>query len=107
MAKPTLLYASPFPPQQSGISAYSAALVRALAAHFDVTLLTDDYAITDVGLALDFPRIRHGRDRIDPRRFAHRLYNIGNQPYFHGFIYEQALAHPGVVILHDVVLYYL
>jgi glycosyltransferase involved in cell wall biosynthesis len=107
MAKPTLLYASPFPPQQSGISAYSAALVRGLAAHFDVTLLTDDYAITDVGIALDFPRVRHGRDRVDLGRFDHRLYNVGNQPYFHGFIYEHALAHPGSVILHDVVLYYL
>src|SRR5262249_42734596 len=73
----------------------------------DVTLLTDDYAITDVGVAFDFPRVRHGRDRCDLGRFDFRLYNIGNQPFFHGFIYEHALAHPGTIILHDVVLYYL
>ena len=47
MPKPSLLYASPFPPQRSGISECSAALVRALSGFFRVTLYTDNYEIDD------------------------------------------------------------
>jgi hypothetical protein len=107
MPRPSLAYVSPFPPVKSGISAYSAALVRGLAAHFDVTLVTDDYDLADPALTRDFGVLRRGRDPIDLARFDHRLYNIGNQPFYHGFMYDWALRWPGAVILHDLVLYYL
>lgn len=107
MGRKSLLYASPFLPVQSGISAYSSVLVRGLAEYFDVTLLIDDYEISDAGLRERFPILRNQDARDAIGTFDHRLYNVGNQPYYHGYIYDCALRWPGTVILHDVVLYYL
>ncbi len=106
MEKPTLLYASPFPPMQSGISDYSVVLVRALSEKFDITLYTDDYCIQDKALE-DYPVLKHGVDEIDFDKFEYIIYNIGNNPDFHSYIYEQCMKHPGMVILHDMVIYFL
>lgn len=105
-SKPKLLYASPFPPKKSGISDYSVALVKALSKEYDITLFTDNYDITDESLSA-FPRVRYWVDDIDFDSFDFRIYNIGNHPGFHGYIYETAIKHPGMVILHDFMLYYL
>lgn len=106
MNKPKLLYASPFPPLQSGISDYSTVLIKALSAYFDITLYTDNYNISDRTMAA-FPVLKYKRDIVDYNAFDCLIYNIGNNPDFHSYIYETALEHPGTVILHDVVLYYL
>ena len=106
MAKSTMLYASPFPPKKSGISDYSVQLVKALSEYFEITLYTDNYFIEEESLK-DFPALRHGYDEIDFDSFEYKVYNIGNQPGFHWYIYEAAIKHPGMIILHDFVLYYL
>lgn len=105
MNKPKLLYASPFPPMESGISDYSVVLVKALAEKFDITLYTDDYEIKDSSLK-EFPVIRHGKAKPDFSRYSYLLYNMGNNVMFHGYLYEMMLRHPGTVILHDMVLYH-
>jgi len=104
--KPTMLYASPLPPQKSGISDYSVALIKALSKVYDITLYTGNYVLDEPSLA-EYPVLRHGYDDIDFDLFDYRVYNIGNHPGFHGFIYEAAIKHPGMVILHDFMLYYL
>ncbi len=104
--KPSMLYASPFPPVKSGISDYSVCLVKALSALFDITLYSDNYDIEDLRLA-GFPVLKHGVDLVDFNSFDYRVYNIGNQPEYHGYIYEAAVEHPGMIILHDYMLYYL
>lgn len=106
MNKPRLLYASPFPPKQSGISDYSVVLVDALSKYFDITLFIDDYSITEESLKV-YDVVRYGIDYIDYDSFDYIIYNIGNQPDFHSYIYETALKHPGLIILHDMVVYYL
>ena len=104
--KPTMLYASPLPPQKSGISDYSVALIKALSKVYDITLYTGNYILDEPSLT-DYPVLRHGYDDIDFNSFDYRIYNIGNHPGFHGFIYEAAIKHPGMVILHDYMLYFL
>ena len=104
--KPSLLYASPFPPQKSGISDYSEVLVNELAKKFDITLYSDDYEIESPSLK-KYPVLKNGVDTVEFDCFDHIIYNIGNNPWFHGYIYEAAIKHPGMVILHDFVLYYL
>ena len=64
MAKPTMLYASPFPPKKSGISDYSVVLVKALSEFYDITLYSDNYIIEEDSLKA-FPVVRHGYDEID------------------------------------------
>ena len=103
----TLLYASPFPPKKSGISDYSETMVYGLKKYFDVTLLTDDYRLSNEKLYEDFDVKVYGRDKIDFNRFDSILYNAGNCAAFHKYIYDCALKHPGFIILHDLVLYYL
>ena len=104
---PSLLYASPFPPQRSGISSYSRILVQALSRRFEVTLLSGGFNGEEAGLGGQFPTIRYGTDSQDFSAFDHVLYNVGNNLRYHAFIYEAFLAHPAPIILHDVVLYYL
>ncbi len=106
MSKKSLLYASPFPPQKSGISDYSVELAHALEKHFDVTLFTDNYKVKH-SLIANIPVVRYGEDEIDFDKYDYLVYNVGNNPDFHSYIYEAALAHPGMIILHDYMLYYL
>lgn len=105
MCKPSLLYASPFPPQESGISDYSVALTQVLREYFDITLYVAGPIADPV--ATQFRVLRHGVDPIPFDDFDYRFYHIGNNPWFHGYIYEAALRHPGVVLLHDLIIYYL
>ncbi len=71
------------PPAKSGIADYSAALVEALHRHAQVTV--QEQAGPAAGLG---------------------LYQIGNNGH-HAFVYEEALRHPGVVVLHESNLHHL
>lgn len=103
----TLLYASPFSPKKSGISDYSETMVYGLKKYFDVTLLIDDYRLSNGRLYEDFDVKVYGRDKINFNGFDSMLYNVGNCAAFHKYIYDCALKHPGFIVLHDLVLYYL
>jgi len=104
MDKPTLLYASPFPPMKSGISDYSVILVNVLKKNFNITLLIEDYEITDEAVK-DFPVLIYKKDNIDFDSFDHIIYNMGNNADFHSYIYEAALEHQGIIIQHDLVIF--
>ena len=108
MKKPTLLYVSPLPPDQSGISDYSSVLVKNLRDRFDITLYSDirKEDLSDNSLN-EFPLLTVGVDPLDVTQFDYCIYNIGNNPHFHEYIYELALIKPGLVILHDYIIYYL
>jgi glycosyltransferase involved in cell wall biosynthesis len=68
---------SPLPPQRTGVADYSAALLVALR--------------------------RLGKVEVGARDADVCLYHLGNNS-LHRAIYERALAHPGIVVLHDAVL---
>jgi len=70
---------APLPPQRTGVADYAAALLEALRRHGDVR-----YATAHCDAA---------------------LYHLGNNR-LHRDIYRRALAHPGVVVLHDAVLHH-
>jgi glycosyltransferase involved in cell wall biosynthesis/SAM-dependent methyltransferase len=73
------------PPSKSGIADYSDALVREMTREADVTVF---------------------EEAADPSAFDVPLYHIGNNPW-HGFAYETALRHPGVVVMHEANLHHL
>lgn len=81
-----LALVSPMPPSRSGIADYSAALFSALHDVVDVS------AFSSAG--------------FDPSNYDLVVYQIGNNPH-HGFAYELALKHPGVVVLHESNLHHL
>lgn len=76
------------PPAKSGIADYSAALVEPL------------------GRLADLRVFDSAAEAFDPARFDVAVYQVGNNPY-HEFVYEAAMRHPGVVVLHEANLHYL
>ena len=79
---------SPLPPARSGIADYSATLLGELGKLADVTVFSaapENFRSEDYDVA---------------------LYQIGNNAH-HDFCYETALAHPGVVVLHEANLHHL
>ncbi len=82
-----IAFFSPLPPAKSGIADYSATLLEELAKLAEVDVFSS---------AAGF----------DPGRHGIALYQIGNNG-FHEFCYEAAIAHPGVVVLHEANLHHL
>ncbi len=99
-------YFSPFPPKQTGIATYSDHLVAEVRKIIEVDCYDfDNAAATNAadGFA-DFAV--HGRIR-DLTQYDNVVYHLGNNPGFHLDIYRTFRAFPGIVVLHDVVLYFL
>jgi glycosyltransferase involved in cell wall biosynthesis/SAM-dependent methyltransferase len=76
------------PPSKSGIADYSEALAAEMAKRACLSVF--DKATTF----------------FDPSAHDVALYHIGNNPW-HGFAYETALRHPGVVVMHEANLHHL
>jgi len=79
---------SPLPPCRSGIADYSETLVEHLKHLVDLEVFAD------------------GDRPFDASRFDIALYHLGNNPH-HGFVYEAALRHSGVVVMHESNLHHL
>jgi glycosyltransferase involved in cell wall biosynthesis len=95
----------PLPPLRTGVADYNTSLLEQLAATCNVEL------VVDVGYAPELPRgverVRRvsevGIDAVaDPE--VVRVYQMGNNARYHGFMYPHMVNTPGVVVLHDVVL---
>jgi glycosyltransferase involved in cell wall biosynthesis len=104
-----LAYFSPFPPQKSGISDYSEALLPYLTAYYDIDLWTTESRIND-SLSEVFPTINYHASKkqlAKLKNYDKIIYNLGNNPEFHAEMYDVFLKFPGYVILHDYVLFFL
>jgi len=102
--KPRLAFVSPLPPERTGIADYSAELLPALAAHYDI----------DVVVAQDLVDTPWANGRHDKVRDAAWLrthaaeidrvvYQVGNSP-FHQHMLPLLREIPGTVVLHDFYL---
>jgi len=79
---------SPLPPERSGIADYSEALLEPLRHLAQVEVFSQ------------------ASQPFDAARFDIALYQMGNNAC-HGFVYEAALRHPGVVTMHESNLHHL
>ncbi len=102
---------SPLPPRKSGIADYSAALFRELARRIELEVFVEE-PLPDGPSGRPGPQpaaeglaVRHYRD-YRPSDFDLNLYQIGNNPD-HTYVYDMALEHPGVVVLHEFNLHHL
>lgn len=105
--KPTMLYASPLPPVKSGISEYSERLLEELIKFYDITLYIDDYDIESRVIDNRFKVLTAGENEVDFDSYDYLVYNMGNNPSGHEYCYADAINHPGLVILHDLSIYFL
>jgi glycosyltransferase involved in cell wall biosynthesis/SAM-dependent methyltransferase len=76
------------PPSRSGIADYSEALVA------------------ELGKLVSLEIFDSAKKRFDSSRFDGAIYHLGNNPH-HDFVYDAALAHPGVVVMHEANLHHL
>ncbi|MCU1334421.1 MAG: glycosyl transferase, group 1 [Bryobacterales bacterium] len=79
---------SPLPPAKSGIADYSAAVLE----HLNKSIEVETFASKPAA--------------FDPSRYDVCVYQLGNNPY-HDFVYEAAMEHPGVVVMHEANLHHL
>lgn len=101
--KPRLAYVSPLPPERTGIADYSAALLPALGAHYEIDVVCDQVRV-------EHPWIEQNCGIRDPAWFRDNaagydriVYHIGNS-IFHSFMLPLLADIPGVVVLHDFFL---
>jgi len=96
---------SPLPPQESGISDYSYDLLEELVTKIALVAVVRDDVVGRV-------RAPEGVDVIGATRYLTGLagrydldvYQMGNHPWFHGYMHQAALLTPGLLVLHDVAL---
>jgi glycosyltransferase involved in cell wall biosynthesis len=94
---------------RSGIADYGAELLPYLAARCEIELIVDQGFRPALDLAGRFPI--HGHRELPgllaQGRFDVVLYQLGNNRDYHAAIYRTLQAHPGVVVLHELVLHHL
>ncbi len=96
---------TPLAPVKSGIADYSQALLPHLAERLDVTVFTDGSYAPDGFPAAPRIAVRDCREYA-PDQFDETLYQFGNNPY-HVYVYDAALQHPGINLLHEYNLHHL
>ncbi|MGH9324049.1 MAG: glycosyltransferase family 4 protein [Vicinamibacteria bacterium] len=104
-----LSYWSPLSPSGTGVADYSEELLPQLAKEgLDIHLFVDECEPSNPEIREAFPwHFARDYDEVDAKeRFDLNVYQIGNSS-FHRFALNAALRHPGVVVLHDLVLQHL
>lgn len=102
-----LAWLSPLPPTPSGIADYSFELLPLLAAEAEVD------AVSPRPGRWRRLRVPPGVTLRTPEAFARRretydavFHHLGNNPH-HEFVYEAALARPGIAVFHELVLHHM
>ncbi len=95
---------TPLNPARCGISDYSEALLPPLARHGSIEVFIDDYQADGFGPGVEIPIRPYTEYR--PEDFDATLYHVGNNPH-HSYIYDMAMRHPGIVVLHEFNLHHL
>src|SRR5262249_1099220 len=83
-----IAFFSPLPPAKSGIADYSSTLLEHLSPFAEVETFSSKPT------------------EFDASRFDAIIYQLGNNPD-HSFVYDTALLHPGIVVLHEANLHHL
>jgi glycosyltransferase involved in cell wall biosynthesis len=100
-AQPKIALWTPLPPLGSGISDYSAGLIRGFLSQLaDITV----YSAESADPVLPVPVFPYSHYTRHPEHYDVHIYQMGNTVDFHAEIYEQALREPGILILHDLSL---
>lgn len=101
--RPKLAYISPLPPERSGISDYSAALLPVLARYYDIEVIVAQSTVSDAWIHTYCPIRNLAWFQQHASSYARILYNFGNS-LFHSHMFALLRQHPGVVVLHDFYL---
>ena len=102
-SRPKLAYLSPLPPERSGISDYSAALLPNLAKFYDIDVIVSQVEISTPWI-VGACGVRTPEWFLTNAHLYNRvLYHFGNSGY-HQHMFDLLARVPGVVVLHDFYL---
>jgi glycosyltransferase involved in cell wall biosynthesis len=102
--RPRIGFVSPLPPQQSGVSDYSAELLPYLADHFDIDLFVEPGLELKLDEGLRCFNMHPWTELLNRRDdYATVVYQFGNSP-FHAHMFDLVRKFPGVIVLHDFFL---
>lgn len=106
--RPRIAWFTPLPPVESGISLYNQELLPLLATAWDIDVFVDRYRPSAPAetSSLHIRPAREFRPRNRREPYLAVVYQMGNSPA-HAYMYETALAMPGLLVLHDTVLHHL
>jgi glycosyltransferase involved in cell wall biosynthesis len=90
---------SPLPPERTGIGDYSYELLEHLRERLDVTAVVANGRLAHAEAPEGVPIV--GASDVDVDRFDCAIYQMGNNSKFHRFVFEHALARPGILVMHD------
>lgn len=94
---------SPLPPSPTGIADYSRLLLQGLSERFPVEAYTDRPPDPPLDVPCYSWKEFEKRRSLAPRALP--VYQMGNSLH-HDFVYPLAFRHPGVLVLHDLVLHH-
>lgn len=98
-----LAYFSPLPPERSGISDYSAELLRELTRHYVVDVVVFQDSVSDAWINANCAVRTIDWFRQHAAQYDRVLYHFGNS-HFHQHMFSLIDEIPGVVVLHDFFL---
>lgn len=102
-APPRLAFVSPLPPERSGISDYSAELLREITRHYNVEVIVDQTEVSDSWIKENCPIRTIDWFLAHHHKFDRVLYHFGNS-HLHQHMFDLLAVVPGVVVLHDFFL---
>ncbi|MBF0101315.1 MAG: glycosyltransferase family 4 protein [Desulfobacterales bacterium] len=102
-----IAYFSPLPPKKTGIAAYSQRLIPALAKLVQLELFDTDIAHFGDSQQYVIDYVASPSRILNLDTYDVCLYHMGNNPHYHLSMYYVLQKHPGIVVLHDTVLYFL
>lgn len=104
-----IAFLSPLPPSTSGIADYSAEILPALGAHFEIDLFTGRPEATEAVLTSRFAvqAFTQFLAADTERPYDAVVYQLGNSTTHHGEIHRLLLERPGIVVLHEYMLHHL
>ena len=96
-----IAFFGPLPPSRTGIADYNSALLPLLRKDYEIEVFLPDSSSDSDGFShADF----FSRHRKHPYDLI--LYQMGNQPHFHEYMYGYLFQHPGAVVFHDYCLHH-
>jgi len=98
-AKKKIAFFTPLPPIQSGISDYSADILKYLSKYFDIDVFIDDGYKAEIMLPSNVTVMSHNKFSGNTE-YTDIVYQMGNSEY-HYYMYSYINKYSGTVVLHD------
>lgn len=99
---------TPLSPQRTALADVIEGIIPFLVKNIDITLVTTGDYQPSLPLikSSHVPVISYQRYIEQPEHFDLVVYNLGDEPNLHGYMFDAIDRYPGVVLLHDLVLHH-